>query len=153
MRHLPLACAVTLASALFAAGCGSDDSENSDKDTASAPQTFEEQVTLGQTLFGQKCAHCHGDSGQGTTMAPPLVGLDDGALPLDPPPGAKVRTTQFVTVMDVANFAVKYMPADAPGSLSTEQYFSVLAFDLHANGIDLDQKLDAALAATLTIPR
>jgi hypothetical protein len=39
-------------------------------------------------------------------------------------------------------------------SLSTEEYFAILAFDLEANGIDLGvQKLDAVLAKTLVIPR
>jgi hypothetical protein len=76
------------------------------------------------------------------------------ALPLDPPSGAKFRTSHFVTVADVADFVTKTMPPKAPGSHSTEDYFSVLAFDLKANGIDLgDKKLDAALAASLTIPR
>ena len=75
------------------------------------------------------------------------------ALPLDPPSGAKLRKSQFVTVADVAEFVVQNMPGDAPGSLSEEDYFAVLAFDLQANGIDLDKKLDGALAASLTIPR
>ena len=58
-----------------------------------------------------------------------------------------------MTVADVADFVVQNMPGDAPGSLSADDYFAVLAFDLKANGIELDQKLDAALAASLTIPR
>ena len=29
------------------------------------------------------------------------------------------------------------MPADAPGSLSLDEYVAILAFDLHANGVDL----------------
>ena len=83
-----------------------------------------------------------------------MVGLKQGALPLDPPAGAKYRKTQFKTVADVAGFAVKTMPADNPGSLTEEQYWAILAFDLKANGIDLgDKKLDAQLASTLTIPR
>jgi hypothetical protein len=53
----------------------------------------------------------------------------------------------------VAEFVVKNMPGDAPGSLSADDYYAILAFDLHANGIDLDQKLDGTLAASLTIPR
>ena len=68
--------------------------------------------------------------------------------------GTKVRKSQFVTVADVAEFAVENMPGDAPGSLSEEEYWAVLAFDLMANGIDLcDEKLDAELAASLVIPR
>jgi cytochrome c len=117
-----------------------------------APATFADQVSLGQTLYGANCAGCHGASGEGG-KAPPVVGLDKGALPLDPPPGAKYRKTQFKTVADIAAFVVKSMPPTAPGSLSEEQYWAILAFDLKANGIDLPQKLDAALAPTLDVPR
>jgi cytochrome c len=110
-------------------------------------------VALGQKLYGEKCAGCHGSSGEGA-KGPPVVGLDRGALPLDPPATARYRKNQFRTVMDIAEFVVKAMPPNAPGSLSEEEYFSVLAFDLKANGIDLgDKKLDAALAQTLEVPR
>ncbi len=92
-------------------------------------------------------------SGEGA-KGPPVVGLDRGALPLDPPPPRRYRKSQFKTVMDIAEFVVKAMPPNAPGSLSEEEYFSILAFDLKANGIDLgDKKLDAALAKTLEVPR
>lgn len=120
---------------------------------AAAPAHFAEQVALGQRLYGEKCAGCHGPSGEGA-KGPPVVGLDRGALPLDPPPTAQYRKSQFKTVMDIAEFVVKAMPPNAPGSLSEEEYFSILAFDLKANGIDLgDKKLDAALAKTLEVPR
>ena len=118
-----------------------------------SPATFEDQVALGQQLYGANCASCHGDSGQGSADAPPVVGIDKGALPLDPPSKAKYRKAQFKTVADIAGFVVKNMPPKAPGSLSEEQYWSILAFDLKANGIQLDQKLDGALAATLNVPR
>jgi cytochrome c len=123
-------------------------------DTApAAPTTFAQQVALGQKLYGQQCSHCHGASGEGGE-APRVVGLDQGALPLEPPAERKFRKTQFKTVMDVAEFVVQNMPPNAAGSLSSEEYFSILAFDLKANGIDLgDKKLDAALAKTLVIPR
>ena len=142
--------AMLLVSLALATGCGSDDDEKAAEDPA--PANFTEQVALGTEVFGAHCAKCHGDAGEGTADAPPLVGAE--ALPLDPPSGAKVRKSQFVTVADVAEFAVEYMPGDAPGTLSEEEYFAVLAFDLMANGIDLgEQKLDADLAASLTIPR
>jgi cytochrome c len=118
-----------------------------------APATFAEQVAAGQALYGQNCASCHGASGEGK-KAPAVVGLSTGALPLDPPATAKYRKGQFKTVADVADFVVKSMPPNAPGSLAEEQYWDILAFDLKANGIDLgDKKLDAALAKTLEIPR
>lgn len=118
------------------------------------PQTFGEQVALGQQLYGEHCAGCHGDAGQGTTDAPAVVGLETGALPLDPPASAKHRKAQFKTVADIAQFVVATMPAKKPGSLTSEQYWAILAFDLKANGIDLgDKKLDSAVAATLEVPR
>jgi cytochrome c len=119
---------------------------------AGAPATFAEQVALGQKLYGEHCAECHGASGEGKD-APRVVGLDKGALPLEPPPTAKYRKSKFETVADVAQFATKNMPPAAPGSLSEDQYWSILAFDLKANGIELDKKLDGAVASGLTIPR
>jgi cytochrome c len=116
-----------------------------------APTTFAEQVDLGARRYGEACASCHGASGQGVD-APRLVGLADGALPIEPRAGSH-RSSRFVTVADVASFAVASMPPSAPGSLPETDYWAILAFDLHANGIELHQPLDASLAATLTIPR
>ena len=79
-----------------------------------------------------------------------MVGLSSGALPLAPRPGS-ARTSQFLTVADVASFVVANMPPKAPGSLSPEEYWAILAFDLSANGVTLEQKLTPELAPTLTI--
>jgi mono/diheme cytochrome c family protein len=126
-------------------------------ETAPAPEApkanpFAEQVAAGQVLYGKHCAECHGNSGN-DGKAPAVVGLDKGALPLDPPKKSKTRKTQFKTVADVADYVVKNMPPKAAGTLSGDEYWAILAFDLHANGIDLDKKLEPALAATLEIPR
>ena len=154
----------TLLAPLFAlslAGCGGASSSApppppppaAAAPTASAaPATFAEQVELGGKLYGENCASCHGASGSGG-KAPPVVGLSKGALPLNPPATAKYRKSQFKTVADVADFAVKTMPPTAPGSLSGEQYWAILAFDLKANGINLEKKLDGTVAQGLTIPR
>ncbi|HEX5099956.1 MAG TPA: cytochrome c [Polyangiaceae bacterium] len=121
--------------------------------TAPAAEGFAAQAAAGQELYGKHCAECHGAHGN-DGKAPPVVGLDNGALPLDPPATAKFRKTQFKTVADVADFVVKSMPPKAPGSLSADEYYAILAFDLKANGIDLgDKQLDGALASTLDIPR
>src|SRR5262245_13750729 len=69
---------------------------------------FMAQVAAGQAAYGLHCAKCHGASGEGG-VGPRLVGLDQGALPLDPPPDRKVRHTQFVTAGDVARFVVANM--------------------------------------------
>lgn len=145
---------VSIVVALLALGCGdsSASDEPNDPGGVTEPGTFAEQVSLGEELFGEHCAHCHGSFGQGGD-GPRLVGLEQGALPLEPPPSAVLRTTQFVTVSDVAGFVSANMPPDAGGSLSDDEYYSVLAFVLDANGVTPDAKLDAALAATLEIPR
>ena len=118
-----------------------------------APASFAEQVAQGQTLYVANCAKCHGDAGQGTDKAPRVVGVKDGALPLDPPADRKARKGKFVTVADVADFTVANMPPGKAGSLSADQYWAILAFDLHANGIDLPSPLTPDAAKTLTIPR
>lgn len=109
----------------------------------------EAQVAAGQKLYEQHCSNCHGDAGEGSKKSPPLVGKS--ALPLDPPPGAKVRKTKFHTAADVAEFVAKSMPAKKPGSLKPEEYWAILAFDLKANGVTVKEKLDAASAAKVVL--
>jgi hypothetical protein len=72
-------------------------------------------------------------------------------LPLDPRPAQKVRKTQFHTAKDVAEFVVKNMPGDKPGSLAADEYFAILAFDLKANGVALTQPVDGAVAAGIVL--
>src|SRR5688572_23508350 len=55
------------------------------------PTNFAEQVALGQKVYGAQCAGCHGNSGEGTKDGPAVVGLDKGALPLEPAATSKYR--------------------------------------------------------------
>jgi cytochrome c len=115
-----------------------------------ADPTGNDQAGEGATLYGKHCAKCHGEAGQGTKKAPPVVGKD--ALPLDPPAGAKVRKTQFRTAQDVAAFVAAKMPANKPGSLTVEQYYAILAFDLKANGVDVSTRtIDPRSAAEIKL--
>jgi mono/diheme cytochrome c family protein len=136
---------------LFGGGCAT--SPPPATPTTPGPASFTEQVSAGQKLYGANCASCHGDSGEGTDKGPRLVGLDKGALPLDPPPERQLRKTKFETVGDVATFVVGNMPPKKAGTLSSIEYWSILAFDLHANGIDLPAPLTPEVASTLKIPR
>lgn len=131
----------------LAAGCGGSDQDVAKP--APASDTFADQVARGAELYGENCASCHGDAGQGSADAPPLVG--EGALPLEPPPGAQHRTVQFRTALDVYQWVKEAMPADAPGSLTDGEYVDILAFDLKANGVELDAPLDAQTAAELVL--
>ena len=110
----------------------------------------EEQAAEGAKLFAKHCQKCHGNEGQGTRKAPPVVGAD--ALPLDPRPKQKVRKGQFHTAEDVLEFISKNMPAKKGGSLTAEEYEAILAFDLKANGVDVSQaKIDPNTAANITL--
>lgn len=104
---------------------------------AAAPADAMAQAEAGGPLYGQFCAKCHGDAGQGTDQAPPVVGAN--ALPLDPRPTAKARKNQFHTAKDVADFVLPNMPPKGPKP-TVEQYLEILAFDLKANGVDLTGK-------------
>jgi cytochrome c len=101
------------------------------------PTTAAAQIERGKDVFARNCAKCHGDAGQGSTKAPPLVG--PSALPLDPRPTQKYRTQKFHTAMDVAQFVTKNMPPDEDdrAKLSENDYWAVLAFDLSANGVQV----------------
>jgi len=156
IRKLPLYTASLFSLLLVAGGCATNPPTPTPtpgpSPTPATAQSFSEQVSLGQTLYAQNCAKCHGDSGQGDP-GPRVVGIKEGALPLDPPAGRKARKSQFVTVADVAEFVTQNMPPKKAGSLTPDQYWAILAFDLHANGIDLPSPLTPELAKTLTIPR
>ena len=102
-----------------------------------APTDALAQAAAGGPLYGQFCAKCHGDAGQGTDQGPPVVGPN--ALPLDPRPTAKARKNQFRTAKDIADFVLPNMPPKGPKP-TVEQYLDILAFDLKANGVDLTGK-------------
>jgi mono/diheme cytochrome c family protein len=109
----------------------------------------EEQVHEGAKLFAKHCQKCHGQEGQGTHKAPPVVGAD--ALPLDPRPNAKLRKGQFHTAEDVLEFVTKNMPAKKGGSLTQEEYEAILAFDLKANKVEVKQKVTPDTAANIQL--
>lgn len=96
------------------------------------------QADRGAKLYNDNCASCHGDKGEGSKGAPPVVGKS--ALPKDPPKTAKYRKVPFNTALDVAQYVMKSMPADNPGGLEPNQYWDIMAFDLKANGIDVSGK-------------
>jgi hypothetical protein len=137
-----------LVCALAACGGSHKPAENATPPAAGGNDAL---IAKGGQLYGAHCAKCHGDAGQGTAKAPAVVGVAGGALPLDPRPGAK-RDVQFHTAADIGGWAAKHMPADAPGSLQLDDYVAILAFDLHANGVDLGAEpftLDRAAQITI----
>jgi cytochrome c len=116
--------------------------------TAPAADPLAAQIERGQALYGEHCASCHGSGGEGTDKAPPVVGAE--AFPAQPREGAK-RDVEFHTAADVFAWATVHMPGDAPGSLSTDEYLAIFAFDLTANGVTLSAPLDGAAAQAIVL--
>jgi cytochrome c len=116
--------------------------------TAAADVALDKQVADGKKLYTEQCSKCHGAAGQGTKDAPAVVGKD--AFPLEPRAKAK-RDVKFHTAADVFAWASKNMPLKKPGTLTTDQYLAIFAFDLTANGVVLDKPLDGAAAAKVVL--
>jgi cytochrome c len=139
----------------LAAGCEHGSSPATTTTTTETPTAdtapadpLQAQIAEGQTLYGENCARCHGEAGQGTDHAPPVVGAD--AFPEHPRDGQK-RDVDFHTAADVFAFATANMPPGKAGSLTTDQYLAIFAFDLTANGVKLTAPLDGPTAQSIVL--
>lgn len=116
--------------------------------TASSSDPVAAQIEQGKQLYVANCAKCHGNAGEGSKDAPPVVGKD--AFPLDARPNQK-RDVKFHTAADIFGWASAHMPPKNPGSLTTDQFLAIFAFDLTANGIKLEKPLDATQAQAIVL--
>lgn len=114
--------------------------------------SYNEQVAYGATVFGDRCSRCHGDAGQGSSKAPMLVGLANGALPREPRSGSK-RSIEFRTAKDVAAFVTANMPPqpEVRATMTERDYWAVLAFALSANGVRREDPVGPANASGIVI--
>jgi cytochrome c len=81
-----------------------------------------EQVARGRAVFEARCAKCHGADGQGTSEAPRLIGQPNGL-------------SGYRTAKGLFDFVSSDMPFDAPGTLTPQEYWDVLAFLLDGNRV------------------
>ena len=95
------------------------------------------QLELGAMVFSSICAECHGEQGEGTSSAPMLIG--EGTL------------LGFATAESVFEFASTWMPYDAPGSLTSEEYLAVVAYVLTENEIAIEEPLTLSRAASISL--
>ncbi|HEY0134640.1 MAG TPA: cytochrome c [Nannocystis sp.] len=131
---MPLTLTCALVTALFS-GCTKRGSKDpADPEEAPGPA---EQKIAGATLFEKHCAKCHGALGKGKDDVPAVVG--EGAL------------SRFNTAQEVFDFVSKEMPDDKPGSLKEGEYWAILAFDLKANGIDVEEALGPQNASSFVL--
>lgn len=99
------------------------------------------QAQTGQGVYRQFCETCHGDTLQGLLEAPPLT-------------GPKFATWKGLSVRDLYDFILQYMPQDKPTSLSKKQYADITAYILKFNNIPAGTaELPADPPAAMVIPK
>ncbi len=123
------------------------------------PPPSNDQAAAGARVYYYRCMACHGDRGQGLTVEwraqwPP--GHQDCSVPLchgnrHPPEGFKLprnlapaligddALARFATAREVYDFISTRMPYQAPGSLSADEYWQLVAFLLKRNRVNVDQ--------------
>ena len=112
-------------------------------------------AVVGATVYAQKCALCHGEKGEGKEKNPRLVGRD-------PAPGF-VFASDFKAPKTVGNYwpyattlydyIRRTMPFNAPGSLSADETYAVVAWMLAENGIITSTRtIDAKTLADVKMP-
>lgn len=157
----------------LAAACGTAQLGATDANLASARVG----ATQGADLYGAHCASCHGARGEGTGRAPAVLGV--GALPVYPsdhsratnsafadpqsqeeesrarPAGAPSREP-FRTAADLQRYLAAEMPLpkEKVGTLTAEEYWSLVTFMLIAHGVDVPEGgANAANGATVPLRR
>jgi cytochrome c len=91
----------------------------------------------GVTVFAQKCAACHGSRGEGLASFPALVGME----PREGFPFGQdfkyVKTigNYWPYATTLYDYIRRAMPLSAPGSLRSDEVYSLVAYLLAENGI------------------
>jgi cytochrome c len=88
-------------------------------------------VAFGKAVFAEKCASCHGDSGQGKPMDR-LVG-GEGTIASAKP--IKTVGSYWPYATTLYDFVHRAMPFSAPQSLTPDEVYSVCAYLLFLNHI------------------
>jgi len=107
-------------------------------------------VAEGGQVFAAHCAACHGATGHGGPF-PALVGGDPWGR-TDPP---KLRTVgnYWPYATTLYDYIRRAMPQNAPGSLTPDQTYAVIAWLLARNGIvGNDAVMDANTLPTVRMP-
>ena len=94
-------------------------------------------AAAGVVLYVQKCAMCHGPKGEGIDKSPRLIGRA--------PPSGFVFATDAKAPKTIGNYwpyattlydyMHRAMPLNAPGSLTPDETYSLVAYLLSENGI------------------
>jgi S-disulfanyl-L-cysteine oxidoreductase SoxD len=91
-----------------------------------------EQAAQGKELYTQYCALCHGPDARGGVVPQQFGQAAGKKVPPLAGPGA---LQEHENAHQVYEFSKSKMPLGHPGMLADEQYLTIVAFALQANGI------------------
>ena len=102
-------------------------------------------VADGARLWGRACRACHGPEGEGG-IAAPVVGRDPAARP----PTVGNYWPYATTLYD---YIYRAMPGNAPGTLTPDEVYGLVAWILEKNGIvDDEAVMNAATLPDVVMP-
>jgi mono/diheme cytochrome c family protein len=106
-------------------------------------------AALGQTVYVERCASCHGAKGEDAKYNV-LVG-GRGSLNTDKPLRTVGSFWPYATTL--WSYINRSQPLDEPGALTADQVYAVTAYLLYLNGIvKEDEVLDAASLPKIQMP-
>jgi len=106
-------------------------------------------AVLGTAVFEERCASCHGETGEDPKYSR-LVG-GQGTLATDKPVRTIGSFWQYATTL--WSYIRRAQPFDEPGSLTPDQVYAVTAYLLHLNGIIGEQDvMDAKTLPLVKMP-
>ena len=119
-------------------------------------------ATQGASVYAAKCAACHGTAGEGQASPPPgspaapkLVGRDprEGFGFGQDPKLVKTVGNYWPFATTVFDYVRRTMPPAAPGSLTNDEVYALVAFLLARNEIiDVSTVIDSASLAAVRMP-
>lgn len=89
-------------------------------------------ATQGAMLFANKCAACHGPNGEGSQLAPRLIG---GRGPLNTLAPSRTLANYWPFATTIWDYINRAMPPKQEGSLSASDVYALTAFILYRNEI------------------
>lgn len=110
---------------------------------------------VGAALFAQKCAACHGAHGEGVAIYPRLIGAEPRVgFPFGQDPKyVKTIGNYWPYATTLYDYINRAMPLTAPGSLASDQVYSLVAFLLAENGvIERNATMDARSLPRVHMP-
>jgi cytochrome c len=105
-------------------------------------------VAGGERVYQQRCAACHGPTGQEGSGGR-LVSTE----PWGDFPAARAVGNYWPYATTLYDYIVRAMPLDAPGSLTADETYAVIAYVLHLNEIlPADAVMDATTLPAVRMP-